>query len=271
MKRNIIYLSDGTGITAETLGNSLISQFESIEFNKITLPYIDTAEKAVQTVIRINDIYDDHRIKPIVFQTVVDPRIGQILKSAQAVFFDLFNTFLAPLEVELGVKSSYTVGKSHGVVNAQRYSNRIEAVDYALMHDDGVKVRGYDKADIILIGVSRSGKTPSCLYLALQFGIYAANYPFTDDDLQHQSLPKCLTPYREKLFGLTINPERLQQIRHERRPDSRYASAEQCRIEIAEIETLYQKENIPYLNSTRFSIEEICTKILSIAGIARRI
>ena len=271
MKRNIILLSDGTGITAETLGSSLISQFDSIEFIKTTIPYVDNTDKAEIAVDRINAIYEDTAIKPIVFLTVVNPEVVQIIKKANAVYFDLFNVFIGPLEIELGIKSSFTVGKTHGVVNQQRYANRIDAVDYALSHDDGVKIKGYDKADIILIGVSRSGKTPSCLYLALHFGIYAANYPFTDEDLIKNSLPNCLLPYRNKLFGLTIDPERLQHIRHGRRPNSRYSSIEQCRGEISQIESMYQYENIPYLNSTRFSIEEICTKILSIAGLTRRL
>lgn len=271
MKRNIIILSDGTGITAETLGSSLISQFDSIDFTKTIIPYIDTMDKAENTVLKINAIHGDTGIKPIVFLTVVNPEIVQLLKTAQAVFFDLFNVFIGPLEQELGIKSSFTVGKTHGVVNQQRYANRIDAVDYALLHDDGVKIKGYEKADVVLIGVSRSGKTPSCLYLALHFGIYAANYPFTDDDLNKNNLPKALIPYRHKLFGLTIDPERLQHIRHARRPNSQYSSAEQCRLEISQIEAMYQYENIPYLNSTRFSIEEICTKILSIAGLNRRL
>ena len=271
MKRNIIILSDGTGITSETLGSSLISQFDNIEFTKISFPYIDTIEKAEKTVDTLNEIFAEAGTKPIVFMTVINSDIVSILKTANAIFFDLFNAFLGPLEQELGSKSSYTVGKTHGVVNQQRYTHRIDAVDYALSHDDGVKIKGYEKADIILCGVSRSGKTPSCLYLALHFGVYAANYPFADDDLDRTSLPKSLVPFRNKLFGLTIDSERLQQIRHARRPNSQYSSMDQCQLEISQIEAMYQYESIPYLNSTRFSIEEICTKILSIAGLKRRI
>lgn len=271
MKRNIIILSDGTGITAETLGSSLISQFDNIEFTKTSFPYIDTVNKAEKTVDTLNDLTQNDGVKPIVFMTVINADIVRIIKTANAIFFDLFNAFLEPLEQELGTKSSYTVGKTHGVVNQQRYTHRIDAVEYALSHDDGVKIKGYENADIILCGVSRSGKTPSCLYLALHFGVYAANYPFAEDDLDRSTLPKSLAPYRAKLFGLTIDGERLQQIRHARRPNSQYSSAEQCRLEISQIEAMYQYESIPYLNSTRFSIEEICTKIISTAGIKRRI
>ncbi len=263
-------LSDGTGITAENLGNSLITQFESIQFDKLTIPYIDTMEKAEATVTRINACYEETGIKPLVFITLINPDIVKTITNSKGCIFDLFNTFLVPLEKELNAKSSYTVGRTHGVANSQSYRHRIEAVDYALAHDDGIKVRDYDKADVVLIGVSRCGKTPSCIYMALHFGILAANYPFTDDDLTSFRLPEALKPYKNKLFGLTIDPERLQHIRTERRPNSKYASAEQCRLEVTEVEAMYKREKIPYLNSTRYSIEEIATKILASAGIKRK-
>lgn len=271
MKRYVFMLSDGTGITAETLGDSLITQFENIEFVKKTLPYIDSVEKASDVVLSINNTYHQEGIKPLIFMTLVNPEIRKIINTAHASVFDLFSTFIGPLELELNEKSSYTVGRTHGVSNDTSYNHRIEAVDYALSHDDGIKTRGYDKADIILIGVSRCGKTPSCLYMALQYGILAANYPFTEDDLVGFHLPEILRPYKDKLFGLTIDAQRLQQIRSERRPNSKYASAEQCRIEVSEVEAMYQKEKIPYINSTKFSIEEISTKVLAAAGIQRRI
>ncbi|TAL60576.1 MAG: kinase/pyrophosphorylase [Legionella sp.] len=271
MKRHVFMLSDGTGITAEMLGNSLISQFENIIFEKSTIPYIDSMDKAEEVVKTINQCYAEAGIKPLIFMTLVNPQIREHVKMAEGCVFDLFSTFIGPLENELNEKSSYTVGRTHGVANDKSYTHRIEAVDFALHHDDGVKTRGYDKADIILIGVSRCGKTPSCIYMALQYGILAANYPFTEDDLMGFHLPDVLRPYKNKLFGLTIDPHRLQQIRSERRPNSKYASAEQCRIEVSEVEAMYQKENIPYLNSTKFSIEEIATKILATSGVHRKI
>lgn len=271
MKRHVFMLSDGTGITAETLGNSLITQFENIEFEKQTIPYIDSIPKAENIVLMINQSFQEEGIKPLVFMTLVNPEIRQLFKKANGCVFDLFNTFIGPLENELHEKSSYTVGRTHGVANDKSYTHRIEAVDYALNHDDGIKTRGYEKADIILIGVSRCGKTPSCLYMALQYGILAANYPFTEEDLVGFHLPEVLKPYKNKLFGLTIDTHRLQQIRSERRPNSKYASAEQCRLEVAEVEAMYQKERIPYINSTKYSIEEIATKILAISGLQRKI
>ena len=271
MKRFVFIISDGTGITAESLANSLLSQFENIEFEKQMLPYLDSLEKAQTFITRVNTLFTETGIKPLIFMTLIDPSINAAIKESNACIFDLFNTFLAPLEQELDSKSSYTVGRTHGVADIKMYNHRIEAVDYTLAHDDGIKTRDYDQADIILIGVSRCGKTPSCLYMALQFGILAANYPFTDDDLSDFRLPESLKPYKNKLFGLTIDVQRLQHIRTERRPNSQYASAEQCRIEISEVEAMYKKENIPFLNSTRYSIEEIATKIMTAAGIKRRL
>jgi regulator of PEP synthase PpsR (kinase-PPPase family) len=271
MKRHVFMLSDGTGITAEALGDSLISQFENIKFEKLTIPYIDSLAKAQTVVLRINKCYEESGTKPLVFMTLVNPEIRSYFKEAKASIFDLFSTFIGPLENELDEKSSYTVGRTHGVANDKSYSHRINAVEYALSHDDGIKIQGYEKADIILVGVSRCGKTPSCLYMALQFGILAANYPFTDDDLIGLNLPEILKPFKNKLFGLTIDAHRLQQIRTERRPNSKYASAEQCRIEVSEVEAMYQREKIPYINSTRYSIEEIATKVLAASGLQRRI
>lgn len=271
MKRDVFIISDGTGLTAESLSNSLLSQFENLEFETQAIPYIDSLEKAQEIVVHINQCYQKTGLKPLVFITLVNPNLSMLIKESQACVFDLFNTFLAPLEQELQIKSSYRVGRTHGVSNTESYSHRIDAVNYTLAHDDGVKISGYGNADIILIGVSRSGKTPSCLYMALQFGIYAANYPFTEEDEAHYQLPESLKPYKKKLFGLTIDPLRLHQIRSERRPNSRYASIEQCRIEVSEVETMYRRENIPYLNSTRFSIEEIVTKILAEAGLKRKL
>lgn len=271
MKRYVFIISDGTGLTAESLSNSLLSQFEHLSFEKYVIPYTDTEEKARQVLSRINHCYQETGSKPLVFITIIDPDISALFNSSQTCVVDLFSTFLVPLEQELQTKSNFTVGKTHGMANIQSYEQRIEAVNYSLAHDDGVKTRGYDKADIVLIGVSRSGKTPSCLYMALRFGVLAANYPFTEDDLTYFSLPDSLKPYKKKLFGLTIDPQRLQQIRTERRPNSQYASLEQCRIEVGEVESMYQRENIPYLNSTRYSIEEISTKIMAVAGLERRL
>ena len=269
-KRLVYMISDGTGITVESLSNSLMSQFQSIQFEKKIFPFVDSVQKIKAICEEIDQSYAENKLKPLVFMTMVNPEMGDCLKKSAACVFDLFATFLSPLEAELGIKASDTVGLAH-TANTANYDQRIDAVNYALAYDDGMKLNGYERADIILIGVSRSGKTPTCLYMALQFGVFAANYPFTLDELSLHHLPDTLQPFRKKLYGLTIDPARLQGIRSERRPNSPYASVEQCRQEVREAEMLYQNEKIPYIDSTYFSIEEIAAKIMAITKVQRRI
>ncbi|TVP54202.1 MAG: kinase/pyrophosphorylase [Halomonadaceae bacterium] len=269
-KRSAFFVSDGTGITAEALGNSLLAQFENIEFEKITLPYIDDAEKACSAVARINRAGEVDGAPAIIFDTIVKKDIREVIAGANGFMVDIFGTFLSPLEEALNSASSYSVGKSHSITNDRNYDQRINAVNFALDNDDGARTRHYHNADLILVGPSRSGKTPTCLYLALQYGIKAANYPITDDDLEDQKVPMPLREHRSKLFGLTNEPERLSQIRNERRPNSRYASLNQCILEIEVFETMYRRERIPYLNTTDYSVEEISTRILLQSGVERR-
>lgn len=271
MKRTVFFISDGTGITAETLGHSLLTQFEQFHFEKTTIPYIDTTEKAEAAVQKINFAAQSDGYQPLIFSTLVNPGISNIIAASQGLLLDFFKTFIDPLEAALQTPSSHHVGRMHGVVNDKTYMNRIEAVNYALSHDDGLRVQNYQQADIILIGVSRCGKTPTCLYLALQFGLFAANYPFTEEDMDLFTIPEILKPYRDKLFGLTIEPERLRLIREERRPNSRYASLKQCQTEIQKVETFFKHENIPFLSSTSRSIEEIASSILATMDLRRRL
>ena len=271
MKRTAFFISDGTGITAQALGQALLAQFETIEFQRITLPYIDSLEKAQNVVARINRTADADEGAPIIFDTIVNSEIRSVIRTSQGYMIDIFGTFLEPLEMELGHKSSYTVGKSHSITGSERYNQRIEAMNFALENDDGARTRQYSEADLILVGVSRSGKTPTCIYLALQCGLKAANYPLTDDDILDQKLPKVLQPYREKIFGLTIDVDRLVMIRNERKPNSRYASLKQCMYEVQEVELMYQRERISNINSTHYSVEEIATRILMETGIERRV
>jgi regulator of PEP synthase PpsR (kinase-PPPase family) len=270
-RRTVFFISDGTGITAEALGHSLLAQFDGMTFERKTIPYVDSKEKALQAVERINHCAQIEPDRPIVFDTVVDQDIRDLLAQSQGYLIDIFSTFLKPLELELQASSSYTVGRSHAIVNSQEYLTRMEAINFAVDNDDGARIRHYDSADVIVIGVSRSGKTPTCLYLALQFGVRAANYPITDEDLEDNYLPKCLGPYRAKIFGLSIDPDRLASIRHERRPNSRYASPRQCEMEVQGLEALYNQEKIPYLNSTHYSIEEISTRLMEVCELPRRI
>jgi [pyruvate, water dikinase]-phosphate phosphotransferase / [pyruvate, water dikinase] kinase len=271
MKWTVFFISDGTGITAETLGHSLLSQFEQVEFEQITLPYVDTEAKAHETIAQINAVAQQSGQKPLVFATLVNPTIRHVIQTCDGVLMDFFNTFIGQLEEAMQLKSSHHVGRTHGMLNYEKYKSRIDAVNYALATDDGMNIKNFDKADIILIGVSRCGKTPTCLYLALQFGIYPANYPFTEDDMDKMLLPNFLAIHREKLIGLTIDPKRLQSIRWERRPDSTYASHSQCQKEISKMEILFKQEKIPFLDATMHSIEELATSILATTGLKRRL
>ncbi len=269
--RTIFFVSDGTGITAEMLGHSLLSQFEDIQFNQETIPFVDTADKAQIALDRIAQAARSGNGRPIVFTSLVNPVVRARLRTADALVLDFFETFIDPLEIELGQISTHTIGRSHSATDKKEYQHRIEAVNFALAHDDGQSNRELAKADVILVGVSRSGKTPTSLYLALQFGVRAANYPLIPDDFDRNALPSALMPFRQKLFGLTIMPERLAEIRNERRPNSKYAELANCRREIEKAESLMRREGVRWLNSTTKSIEEISTTILQEIGLQRRV
>ena len=269
MKRTAYFISDGTGITASALGNSLLAQFPGITFDRVTLPYITTPAQAQEVVNTINQNSARSEQRPIVFDTLVNADIRQIIRQADAMNIDVFSAFLAPLEQELDTRSSYSVGRAHAIKERGRYSDRIEAVNFAMQADDGSRTNHYEDAQIILVGVSRCGKTPTCLYMAMQFGIRAANFPITEDDLEFAKLPAALAPYRDKLFGLTIDPLQLAAVRHERRPDTRYASLSQCEFEVDAVEKILLRQRIPHLNSTNFSVEELATKIMSEMQLSR--
>jgi regulator of PEP synthase PpsR (kinase-PPPase family) len=260
-KRHVFCISDGTGITATMFCNSLLSQFEHTDFIQSSHPYVDTAEKAQKIVSLIQDAYAKDNAPPIVFTTIVKPELSSIIQNSPALTLDFFDSFIGPLEKTLGEKSSHTIGRSHGMVDYTTYKKRMDALNFSLSTDDGAGVHQYKLADVILVGVSRCGKTPTSLYLSMQYGLFVANYPITDEEINQVTLPKSLAPYKSKLFGLTIDLEQLISIRTERRPNSQYASKEQCRLEIQNVEQLFQREKIPFLNSTFLSIEELATKI----------
>ncbi|MFZ6813485.1 posphoenolpyruvate synthetase regulatory kinase/phosphorylase PpsR [Undibacterium sp. Rencai35W] len=259
--RTVFFVSDGTGITAETFGHSVLTQFD-LKFKQVRLPFIDTVDKAHDAVRRINEALVTDGNRPIVFSTLVKADLADVVFKSKGMHMDLIQTFVAPLEQELGVKSTHTIGRSHNMTDSEEYKNRIEAINFSLAHDDGQSHKNLSAADVILVGVSRSGKTPTSLYLAMQYGIKAANYPLIPDDFERGKLPSNLPPFKAKIFGLSIAPERLSEIRNERRPGSKYASLENCRYEINEAEAMMRREGIRWLSSTAKSIEEISTTIL---------
>jgi regulator of PEP synthase PpsR (kinase-PPPase family) len=271
VERIVFFVSDQTGVTAETLGHSLITQFAGQNFRQTTLPFIDSDDKAHETVRTINKVAENSALRPIVFSTMVQPDLREIVKTSAGLHLDIFDAFLQLLADELDEVPEYQPGRAHGVSDIDAYMKRIEATNFALANDDGGISRNYDVADVILVGVSRSGKTPTCLYLALQYGVYAANYPLTDDELENGVLPDFLLQQKHKLFGLTIDPDRLRQIRKERRPLGNYSTAQQVRFELREAEKIFRRYGIPNVNTTRFSIEEISSRILDSTGVERRV
>jgi regulator of PEP synthase PpsR (kinase-PPPase family) len=270
--RTVFFLSDRTGITAEMLGNSLLTQFEDFVFQRVTIPFVDSLEKVAAAVRQVNETADREGRRPIVISSVVDEVMSEIIRrDANALTLDMFQIFIQPLEAELGAKSSHAAGRTHGMANSHEYFARMEAINFTQAHDDGAATRDLSKAQVILVGVSRCGKTPTSLYLALQFGVRAANFPLTPDDFIDKKLPASIIPFHDQLFGLTIHPERLREIREERRPRSKYASLESCRYEVREAEAMMQREDIPMLDTSSKSIEEIAATILHRAKLARHI
>jgi regulator of PEP synthase PpsR (kinase-PPPase family) len=267
--RTVFFISDGTAITAETVGHSLLSQFEGIAYHQERIPFIDTAEKARECRRRIEEAKARDGVRPVVVSTLVDPVTAKPVREADALHLDFIATFIVPLEAELGIKSSRAIGRGHTGATSQDYAARIEAINFTLAHDDGISNTDLDKADVILVGVSRCGKTPTSLYLALQFGIKAANYPLIPEDFERNRLPEGLDKHRGKLFGLTITAERLTQIRQERRPDSKYAARDNCRWEIDQAEKLMRREGIRWLSSTTKSIEEIAATLMQTIKLER--
>ncbi|OBV41467.1 posphoenolpyruvate synthetase regulatory kinase/phosphorylase PpsR [Janthinobacterium psychrotolerans] len=259
--RTVFFVSDGTGITAETFGHSVLSQFE-LRFRQVRLPFIDTMDKAYEAARKINEAFANDGQRPIIFSTLVKADLSAVIRKSSGMHMDLIQTFVAPLEQELGVMSTHTIGRSHNIVDSEEYKNRIEAINYSLAHDDGQSHKNLSSADVILVGVSRSGKTPTSLYLAMQYGIKAANYPLIPDDFERDKLPSALYEFKNKIFGLSITPERLSEIRNERRAGSKYAAIENCRYEVNEAEKMMKREGIRWLSSTTKSIEEISTTIL---------
>lgn len=268
--RAVFFVSDSTGITVETLGHSLLTQFNSIEFSSFSLRFIDTEEKAREAQEAINKVALETQHPPLIFCTLVKPELRQILSQSKGLFFDVLNTFLKPIEDEIGIKAKHDMGRAHGILDDHEYADRMNAVSYSLKTDDGSHSSIYDKADVIISGVSRTGKTATSLYLALHYGLNAANYPLVEEDLEGESLPPSLLQHKDKVIGFYITPERLHLIRSKRRPDSEYASLSRCRFEIRQTESMFSRDHIPFLDVSSMSIEEIASTIVSMQSLTPR-
>ncbi|MFE8886272.1 pyruvate, water dikinase regulatory protein [Pseudarthrobacter enclensis] len=257
----VFFLSDSTGITAETLGNTLLTQFPAQHLERRSIPFITTVDQA-EEVVAVIDQLAAAGPRPIVFSTAVGLDVRAVLARSRGHFFDLIGAHIGQLEQALHASASGQPGQAHGVGDAVRYQSRMAAVEYAIEHDDGQSLRALERAELILIAPSRCGKTPTTMYLALQHGILAANFPLVEEDFETLALPKPLQPFAHKCFGLTSLPVRLSQIRQERRPGSNYASLNQCSFELRNAEDMYRVNRIPFVNSASMSVEEISATVL---------
>lgn len=269
--RDVFYVSDGTAITCETLGHTVLAQFP-FKANIQTFPFIESEEKLNELLKEIEFSFSASGAYPLVFFSMVIPEIKERLLQANAHFYDVLENLVASVEADLNLEAKPQLQRSHSVnKDSVGYFDRIAAVEYTLAHDDGISLRGLEEADIILLGVSRSGKTPTSLYMAMQFGLRVVNYPFIDEDIKRLQLLPSFEVFRHKLFGLTIDAERLTEIRGNRLADSEYASTEQCITELISVEALFRREAIPYINTSSMSVEEISTRILERTGLKRRL
>lgn len=268
--RPVFFVSNSTGITVETLGRSLLYQFSSIQFESHSLRFIDTTAKAKEALVTINEFGNKTGLRPIILSTLIKTELREIVAKANGLYLDVFDSFIAPIEKEIGYEAKLGMGRSHGIIDDDYYSERIDAVNYSLRTDDGVRAQEYAQADVILTGASRTGKTPTCLYLAMHYGLKAANYPIVDEEIDSNSIPAPLKEHKNKIFGLIVTPERLQNIRTKRRADSQYASLSQCQYEIRQTETLFQHEDLPYYDVSGMSIEEVASSIMSTLKLSPR-
>ena len=269
--RPVFFVSNSTGITVETLGRSLLYQFSDTQFESHSLRFVDTVFKAEEAVATINEHGSKTGVRPIILCSLVKTELREILAKANGLYLDVFDCFLSPIEEEIGYQAKLGMGQSHhGITDDDYYSERIDAVNFSLKTDDGVRAQEYSQADVILTGASRTGKTPTCLYLAMHYGLRAANYPIVDEEIDSHTLPEPLKNYKAKIFGLLVTPERLQSIRTKRRPDSQYASLSQCQYEIRQTEALFQHEDLPYYDVSSMSIEEAASNIMSLLQLSPR-
>lgn len=260
--QNVYFISDSTGITIESLGQSLFTQFPDTQFEKKVFPFVSNKKEVEHVIKHIQEVTSKNKTLPLIFTSLANEKLKDLFLSNGITVIDIFSTFIPAMESHLGAAASHAIGETHGVGNTNQYIQRIEALNFALSHDDGMKINDMERADIILTGVSRSGKTPTCLYLAMHYNLKAANYPLTDSDFDEPALPQAIATLQDRVFGLTISPQHLCKIREERKPNSKYASYEQCEYEVSKAELIFNNSRLSYLNTTAVSIEEIATTII---------
>jgi [pyruvate, water dikinase]-phosphate phosphotransferase / [pyruvate, water dikinase] kinase len=265
----VFFLSDSTGISAETMGNALLIQFPQLRFERRLIPFISTPDEA-RRVVEVLDRAAEGPVTPIAFTTAATDEIREVLHTTKCPMIDFFELHIARVEAVFGVPAARVAAQLHGVGDVQRYNARMAAIEYSIEHDDGQSLRALDKAEVVLIAPSRCGKTPTTMYLALQHGLFVANYPLVEEDLETTELPRPIRDLRDRVVGLVATPGRLSEVRQQRRPNSRYASLEQCTYELRRAEAMYAANRLPVINSTTKSVEEMSTLIVQTLQAAHR-
>jgi regulator of PEP synthase PpsR (kinase-PPPase family) len=265
----VFFLSDSTGISAETMGNALLIQFPDLQFERTLIPFISTVDQAREVVAQL-DAAMDGPVTPLCFTTAAVDEVREELLRTKAPIIDFFGIHMSRIEEQLGARGLHEARRLHGVGDVRRYNSRMAAIEFAIEHDDGLSPRGLDRADVVLVAPSRCGKTPTAMYLALQHGMFVANYPLVDEDLETTDLPRPVRHLADRCFGLTTTVARLSRVRQERRPDSRYASEEQCRFELRGATAMYDRHQLPTVDTSASSVEEIAAVVIQTLARQRR-
>jgi [pyruvate, water dikinase]-phosphate phosphotransferase / [pyruvate, water dikinase] kinase len=265
----VFFLSDSTGISAETMGNALLIQFPDLHFERTLIPFISSVEEAREVVAQL-DAAMEGPVTPLVFSTAAVDEVREELNKSKAPIIDFFGIHMSRVEEQLGARGLREARRLQGVGDVRRYNSRMAAIEFAIEHDDGLSPRGLDRADVVLLAPSRCGKTPTAMYLALQHGMFVANYPLVDEDLETTDLPRPVQDLADRCFGLTTTVSRLSRVRQERRPDSRYASEEQCRYELRRATAIYETHSLPTVDTSAASVEEIATVVIQTLARQRR-
>jgi [pyruvate, water dikinase]-phosphate phosphotransferase / [pyruvate, water dikinase] kinase len=265
--RDVYYLSGSTGILAKDLGKALLCQFPDVPFREELIPFIQTEKEAEKAIERIRSRSTGQ--VPMVISTLLGRKLNGILNHPDVEFLNIFDQFLRKIEDILEEKAVWKAGASRHP-SERTMIKRVEAIHYCIDHDDGSGTKDYDEAEVILLGVSRSGKTPVSVYLATQMGIKTANYPLVLDDSPSFRLPPYITRNKKRLIGLSITPQLLHQYREQRYANSSYASLSTCRSEINEVNTLYLNHDIPIVTSDGKSIEEIAIHVTQLLNLKKK-
>ncbi len=253
-------VSDSTGETVSSVARASVAQFDDIEAN-------EHIWSLVRTKGQLDKVLAGIEAHPgVVMYTLVDKNLRDILKAEclkrSLPCIPVLAQIIAELSTYLGIESSLLPGRQHEL--DEKYFSRVEAINFTLAHDDGQATWDLQDADIILVGVSRTSKSPTCVYLAHR-GFKAANIPFVETSL----LPPELETLKKPLIvGLTISADRLIQIRKTRlqslkqEEDTNYVDIEKVEEEILQSRRLYQKNKWPIIDVTRRSVEETAANII---------